>query len=607
MNVGRPLVISHLLLIIFSYICLTVVFINDDFSVLYAATNSNSKLPLIYKITGVWGAHEGSLLLWMVILSSWTAAVALFAQHIPIQMFSRILGVLGLINAGFSSFILLTSNPFTRLLTPPLEGRDLNPVLQDPGLIIHPPMLYMGYVGFSVAFAFAIAGLLSGQTHTTWARWARPWTNIAWMFLTIGIVLGSWWAYYELGWGGWWFWDPVENASIMPWLIGTALIHSLAATEKRGALKAWTTFLAIFAFSLSLLGTFLVRSGVLTSVHSFATDPERGLYILMMLVVTIGGSFLLYAFRASDLKASVRFNTISRESGILLNNILLVVMTFSLLLGTLYPLFLDALGLGKISVGPPYFNAIFVPLFFILMISVAFGSALHWRNDNLKRLNKSYLMLLIVAVIFTLAILYYLFQAIKFSAFIALALATWLIFTSTREWGRRWWSKSNRIKAIRRISASTNGMLIAHIGIAVCAIGIALTSNYSIEKDVRAFPGSSHEIGEYQFTFDEVIDIQGPNYNARQASVTVSSDDFIKVLRPEKRQYFSQTMTFTEASIDPGFTRDIYVALGDELDDKGSWALRLYYKPFIRWIWLGGLLMALGALIAVTDKRYRRT
>ncbi len=605
MQLARPLAFAQFLFIVFSYGCLTYSFIIHDFSVAYVAQNSNTSLPFVYLISGVWGAHEGSLLLWILILAGWTAAVAKFSRDIPLQMLSRILAVMGMVSVGFILFTLFTSNPFNRLFPAPLEGRDLNPLLQDPGLIIHPPMLYMGYVGFSVAFAFAIAALLSGKADAAWARWSRPWTNIAWMFLTIGIVLGSWWAYYELGWGGWWFWDPVENASFMPWLVGTALIHSLAATEKRGTLKAWTLLLAIAAFSLSLLGTFLVRSGVLTSVHAFATDPTRGVFILILLVITIGGSLTLYAFRASQIQSAARFGFVSRESGLLFNNVLLFVAALSVLLGTLYPLFIDALGLGKISVGPPYFNTIFIPLMLPLLLLCGVAVYLRWKSDHVSRLTKVIVALMMGSIISAIIVSFIYFAEFKWQALLGLAVGCWAIYGALSEWTRRWFKRENKLSALKRIPAAINGMTVAHIGLGVCAIGIALVSLYSVEKDVRLASGESENIGPYVFTFNGINEVQGPNYTAIRGSVDVSRDEQLQAtLTPEKRFYPIQANPMTEAAIDPGLTRDLYVALGDQLDEH-NWALRLYYKPFVRWIWLGGLLMALGGLIAVCDKRYR--
>ena len=605
MQLARPLAYAQLAFVSLAYIALTYSFLVHDFSIAYVAQNSNTSLPTEYLISGVWGAHEGSLLLWILILAGWTAAVAKFSRDIPLSMLSRILSVMGMVSVGFLLFILFTSNPFARLFPMPPEGRDLNPLLQDPGLIIHPPMLYMGYVGFSVAFAFAIAALISGKADAAWARWSRPWTNIAWMFLTVGIVLGSWWAYYELGWGGWWFWDPVENASFMPWLVGTALIHSLAATEKRGTLKAWTLLLAIAAFSLSLLGTFLVRSGVLTSVHAFATDPTRGVFILILLVITIGGSLVLYAFRASQIQSAAQFGFISREAGLLVNNILLFVAALSVLLGTLYPLFIDAFGWGKISVGPPYFNSVFIPLMTPLLLMCGVAVYLRWKNDRIGRLGRTLLLLFIVTLISAITMAWLSFSEIKWQALFGLAIGSWAIYGALSEWSRRWLKRIDKFQSIKRIPAGINGMTVAHIGLGVCAIGISLVSLYSVEKDIRLSAGMSENIGPYVFVFNGVKEFQGPNYTAVRGRVDVNLDNKPEAsLTPEKRYYKIQTNPMTEAAIDPGLTRDLYVALGDQFDDN-SWSLRLYYKPYVRWIWAGGLLMGLGGLIAVCDKRYR--
>ncbi|MBT5980211.1 MAG: heme lyase CcmF/NrfE family subunit [Acidiferrobacteraceae bacterium] len=601
---ARPAATAQLLFVLLAYACLTTSFITHDFSVAYVANNSNSKLPLIYLISGVWGAHEGSLLLWALILGLWSGAVAWFSRSIPDTMVARVLGVMGLISVGFLLFILLTSNPFERQFPPALDGRDLNPLLQDPGLAIHPPMLYLGYVGFSVAFAFAIAALLGGRLDSAWARWSRPWTLAAWSFLTAGIALGSWWAYYELGWGGWWFWDPVENASFMPWLVGTALIHSLAATEKRGVFKAWTVLLAVFSFSLSLLGTFLVRSGVLTSVHAFATDPARGLFILIFLGLVIGGSLALYAWRAPAIRSIGGFETVSREAGLLLNNVLLVVAAATILLGTLYPLVIDALGLGKISVGPPYFNSVFVPLAAPLALLVGFGALSRWKRDNLIRLLRALGPMFGVAVVLGLAwpitMSHY-----SMGAAVGGVLGIWTILAAlyglwlrTRP-TRRWLSLSQTPRSLW-------GMTTAHLGLGVFVIGISFTSAYSVEKDIRMAQGDTYPIGRYSFRFDGVEEIPGPNYLAQTGTITVLKNGAVTaVLRPEKRVYLVQQMPMTEAAIDAGFTRDLYVALGEPLGDGKSWAVRLYYKPFVRWIWLGPLIMVIGGGLSATDRRYR--
>jgi len=601
---ARPTAFAQFSLVLLSYICLTMVFINHDYSVLYAATNSNSELPLIYLISGVWGAHEGSLLLWALILSGWTVAVALFSQSVPKVMLARVIGVMGFVSIGFLLFILVTSNPFERLLPAALDGRDLNPLLQDFGLAIHPPMLYLGYVGFSVAFAFAIAALLSGQVDSAWARWSRPWTNFAWLFLTLGIALGSWWAYYELGWGGWWFWDPVENASFMPWLVGTALLHSLAITEKRGTFKAWTALLAIFTFSLSLLGTFLVRSGVLTSVHAFASDPERGLFILIFLGIVVGASLLLYAWRAPTLKSAAVTNLLSRDMALLLNNIFLTVAAAAILLGTVYPIFVDGMG-GKISVGPPYFNLVFLTLTAPLAVLIGIGMIIRWKRDSasrlISRLKIPLLISLFIGVVLSLSLPVWHWQAMA-----GLAMALWIAITVVVALAERLKGRS-LASALRSTPRGFYGMLLGHIGIAFFIVGVTLVSMYQVEKDLRMAPGDNFEMAGYTFTFNGVKVVDIDNYQASRGHFDVTQDGGFKaVMTPEKRVYKVQQNPMTEAAIDAGFTRDLFIALGEKLGDDGSWAIRIYYKPFIRWIWLGALLMSFGGLVAGTDKRYRQ-
>ena len=602
---AKPAAITQLLCIGFSYACLTIAFLQNDFSVLYVAMNSNTALPFQYLISGVWGAHEGSLLLWSLILCLWTAAVALFSPSVPHIMRARVLGVLGLVSMGFLLFIVLTSNPFERLFPAVAEGRDLNPLLQDVGLVIHPPMLYIGYVGFSVAFAFAIAALMSGQIDSAWARWSRPWTNVAWLFLTLGIALGSWWAYYELGWGGWWFWDPVENASFMPWLVGTALMHSLAITEKRGTFKAWTALLAIFAFSLSLLGTFLVRSGVLTSVHAFASDPERGVFILAFLGFVVGGSLMLYAWRAPLLKSAAQTQLLSRETALLLNNIFLAVATAAILLGTLYPIAIDAMG-GKISVGPPYFNIVFLSLTAPLGVLIGIGMLIRWKSDTtgrmISKLKKPALAVLIVALLLSFTL-----PKWVWTAYLGLAMSLWIAVTIALALYDRF---KNRpfIPTLRNSPAGYYGMILGHLGIAVFIVGITLTSLYTQEKDLRMSPGDSYTVAGYRFEFNGVEERPVDNYMSTTGSFTVTSDssNYYAEMRPEKRIYRVQKSPMTEAAIDAGFTRDLFIALGEPLDSHGAWAIRIYYKPFIRWIWLGAIIMALGGLFAASDRRYRQ-
>ncbi len=606
MALARPAARLQLLFVATAFACLTYSFVVSDFSVAYVAQNSNTALPLVYRIAGVWGAHEGSLLLWALVLAIWTGAVTVFSRSVPQVVLARVISVMGMVSVGFLLFMLFTSNPFTRLFPVPVEGRDLNPLLQDPGLAIHPPMLYMGYVGFSVAFAFAIAALLGGRLDAAWARWSRPWTNVAWMFLTIGIALGSWWAYYELGWGGWWFWDPVENASFMPWLVGTALIHSLAVTEKRGAFKAWTVLLAIFAFSLSLLGTFLVRSGVLTSVHAFATDPARGVFILAFLCVVVGGSLLLYAIQAPKIRSPGQFDLVSRETALLLNNVILVALAASILLGTLYPLILDALGLGKISVGPPYFNSVFIPLAIPLAALVGIGAMSRWRHEDAGSLVKRLRLAFLISVVAGLAAPLLADGEYRWQAALGLVLAFWVVASTIRGLRERVQGRGLRWNTWKGIPRGYYGMTIAHLGIAVFAVGVTLTSVYSIEQDVRLSPGEQYQLGPYVFRFDGVKRVGGANYDANQGALTISRDGaVVSHLAPQKRIYRSQSNPMTEAGIDAGLTRDLFVALGEPLGNGGAWSVRLYYKPFLRWIWLGALFMAAGGVLAATDRRYR--
>lgn len=603
---GRSAAYTQWFLVVASYLALTYAFYLNDFSIKYVANTSNLAQPLMYRLSGVWGGHEGSLLLWILMLSSWTALVARFSRGIPRDMVARVLAVLGMISVGFMSFTLVTSNPFERLLPTPLDGRELNPLLQDPGFLIHPPMLYMGYVGFSVVFAFAIAAMLSGKLDTAWARWSRPWTIVAWLFLTIGITLGSWWAYYELGWGGWWFWDPVENASFMPWLVGTALIHSLAVTEKRGAFKAWTVLLAIMAFSLSLLGTFLVRSGVLTSVHSFASDPERGLFILCFLLIVVGGSLLLYAIRAHKLGSDVHYGLFSKETSLLLNNIFLVVSAFMVLAGTLAPLLVDAISGNKISVGPPYFDFMFALLTIPLAIIVGIGSTSRWKRDEVSRYGSPVLVMLVISAVLS-AIFTSLMtvDSFSFAAFAGLALGIWVMLWSIYSLLERLKYQDNWLKGLGKTPASIWGMAVAHFGIAVFVIGVTHVNTYSQEKDIRLAPGESYTLGQYEFRFDGVTQVQEHNYQANQGRFIVAlSPDKSIILEPQKRIYATGS-PMTEAAINTTLTRDLYVSLGDDLGD-GAWSVRLYLRSFVACIWLGGFLMALGGLISITDRRYRR-
>ena len=609
MSVGRPAAQGQFVFVVIAFACLAYSFVSNDFSVLNVATNSNSSLPWFYRFAATWGSHEGSLLLWVLMLTVWMLAVSVFSRHLPLEMVARILGVMALISIGFLLFMLFTSNPFQRLLPAAPDGNDLNPLLQDPGMVIHPPMLYMGYVGFSVAFAFAIAALLGGKLDATWARWSRPWTTMAWVFLTVGIALGSGWAYYELGWGGWWFWDPVENASFMPWLVGTALMHSLAVTEKRGGFRVWTVLLAIIAFSLSLLGTFLVRSGVLTSVHAFATDPARGVFILFFLVIVIGGSLALFAWRAPRVGLGGSFELVSRESALLANNVLLLVAAASVMLGTLYPLFLDALGLGKISVGPPYFEAVFVPLMAPAIFLMGVGPIAKWKQAQLPEMAARLKWAFVIALITALLLPFTLGKWTPMIAF-GLLLALWVViasFVNLKQRVARLRASSGRSlgSQLTAIPSGYYGMLLAHLGVAVFITGVTLVKGYETEKDVRMQPGDTVEVGGYTFQLDGLSQVPGPNYEATRGAISVSkAGKKVRTLYPEKRFYQVQQMPMTEAAIDTGLTRDLYVSLGEPVDG-GAWVVRIYHKPFVDWIWGGAFLMALGGILAISDKRYR--
>ncbi len=608
MSLCRPLSSGIWVFMMLSFICLAYAFLNDDFSVNYVARNSNSLLPDRYKFTAIWGGHEGSLLLWVLILASWSYAVSLFSKNLPLDILARVMSVMGIITIGFLLFMLMTSNPFERsLLNIPADGTDLNPLLQDFGLIVHPPFLYMGYVGFSVAFAFAIAALLSGRLDAAWARWTRPWTNAAWAFLSIGIALGSWWAYYELGWGGWWFWDPVENVAFMPWLVGTALIHSLAVTEKRGVFKSWTVLLAIAAFSLSMLGAFIVRSGVLTSVHSFAVDPARGIVLLTLMLVVIGSSLVLYALRAPVVKGSASYTLTSREVLLLVNNIILVVSTAAVLLGTLYPLIHEAVygEANRVSIGAPYFNTVFVPLMALLAIALGFGTFSRWKKTSVTYLKQQLSKVFIASVALGIIIPVVVTSAINISAITATVLALWIVFSIGKDIINKTANKDSFFKGLKALSLSYCGMQVAHLGMAVIILGVCLTSHYSVERDVRLAPGDSETIGAYDFIFDGVSSIQGPNYSADRAVIRVlkNGDDYL-TLEPEKRFYFATGAVQTEAAIDVGLFRDLFTALGDERGD-GAWVVRIHVKPFVLWIWLGAFIMAFGAVLAIMDKRYR--
>ena len=598
---AKPAATLQFLLIAFSFAVLAHGALTDDFSIKYIAGHSNSLLPTQYKFASVWGGHEGSLLLWMLMLSGWTLAVAIFSRTLPLAMVARVIGILGLVSTGFLMFILITSSPFERLLPAPADGRDLNPLLQDPGLVIHPPMLYMGYVGFSVAFAFAVSALLSGRMDAAWARWSRPWTIVAWIFMTAGIALGSWWAYYELGWGGWWFWDPVENASLMPWLFGTALIHALMVTDKRGGFKAWSVLLAIGAFSLSLLGTFLVRSGVLTSVHAFASDPKRGVFILIFLAVVVGVSLTLFAWRAPKATLGGKMGLVSRESMLIANSVLLVVATGAVLLGTIYPLIVDALNLGKLSVGAPYFNAVFVPLMVPVVFLMVPGGIAHWREARWAQLGHDLRLPALAAVVAGIAI-WTLTERGTWLTGMGMALATWVVVGLLMQ-------IFIRMKKPGRIPPSFWGMHLAHLGIAVITVGITMVKSYEVERDVRMGLNDTVTIENYSFELTGVSDVDGPNYKALRGDIKVTKDGkYLEMLYPEKRKYFSSAMPMTEAGIDSGLFRDLYVSLGEPIEgERLQWSVRVFYKPFVSWLWYGAILMVLGGLLAVSDRRYRKS
>ena len=598
-TLARPMAVLQCALVACAFAALATAFLTNDFSVTYVAQHSNSLLPKPYQFAAVWGGHEGSLLLWVLLLAVWSMAVALFSKSLPLDMVARVLSVLGLISVGFLLFILTTSNPFERLLPAALDGRDLNPLLQDPGLVIHPPMLYMGYVGMSVAFAFAVAALLSGRLDAAWARWSRPWTVIAWTFLTFGIGLGSWWAYYELGWGGWWFWDPVENASLMPWLVATALIHSLMVTEKRGSFKAWTVLLAIAAFSLSLLGTFLVRSGVLTSVHAFASDPKRGVFVLIFLAVVVGASLSLFAWRAPRVTLGGRMELVSRESFLLANSVLLVVATGAVLLGTIYPLIIDALNMGKLSVGPPYFNAVFAPLLVPTVFLMVPGSIARWREAKVSEIAHTLRYSGLAAVVLAVGLPFVL-GGWSFGAMLGIFLSAWVGLGTLLQ-------VVTRLRKPGRIGLSFWGQHTAHLGMAVLVMGVTGVNSYEVERDVRMHVNDVVNIAPYSFQLKSLREVTGPNYKAVRADVEVKrGSEVIDMLQPEKRRYFSSAMPMTEAGIDSGFMRDLYVSLGEPLDDaRTEWSMRVYYKPFVPWLWGGVLLMVLGGLLATLDRRYR--
>lgn len=607
MNLARPLAAGTFVFLSISIGILAYAFATDDFSVQIVAAQSNTLLPMQYKLTALWGGHEGSFLLWTFMLSGWMLAVSVFSKSMPIEFVARVLGVLGLLCVAYILFMLATSNPFMRIVPlPPGDGSDLNTALQDFGFIVHPPTLYMGYVGFSVVFAFAIAALLSGRLDAAWARWSRPWANISWAILTIGIALGSWWAYYELGWGGWWAWDPVENPPLITWLLGTALIHSLAATEKRGVFKSWTVLLAILAFSGSLLGTFITRSGLLTSVHAFASDPTRGVFILAILVIAVGGALLLYAIRAPQMKSEFGFGLVSREIFLLANNVLLVVSAASIFLGTMFPMVYQALTDDLISIGPPYFNAIFGPLMVLLFLVLGVGPMSRWKRTStsylVQQLAKVAAASIAIGIVLPLLVLF----EISFAAIICVVLASWIVLSMAKDLRNKIANKETVSKGLRTLSLSYYGMQIAHIGVAVMLIGVGLTSYFSTERSVLLAPGATVTLGSYAFRFDGSEATQGPNYIADQATFSISKDgNSLGELYPERRIYLATGTPSTEMAIDAGFLRDLFITLGEEKED-GAWTMTVYVKPFVRWIWLGAIFMAIGGTLAATDKRYRR-
>lgn len=605
MHAGRSLAVGQFVFLALAYAALTMAFLVSDFSVGYVAQNSNAALPTVYKFTAVWGGHEGSLLLWVLLLSAWTVAVSLLSKSLPREVLARVLAVLGMVAVGFLAFTVLTSNPFERLIPVPMEGADLNPLLQDPGMIIHPPLLYMGYVGMAVVFAFAIAALIGGRLDAAWARWSRPWTTVAWAFLTLGIGLGSWWAYYELGWGGWWFWDPVENASLLPWLTATALLHSLAVSEKRGGFKVWTLMLAILTFALTILGAFLVRSGVITSVHAFATDPDRGSFLLGMLAVTLIGSLLLYAWRAPKVGLGGGFGWFSRESLLLGNNLLLVVACAAVFIGTIYPMALDALNLGKISVGPPFFDAVFMPLMLPLLFLIGVAPMLPWKQGDpirvMRRLRWPFAVSVVLGVAWPLTV-----GAWNPLTALALMLVTWILITAGIDIFQRVTRRRGAGARLRSLRPSFIGMHLAHTGLAVVAMAIAMVNTYEVERDVRLAPGETATVADYAFTFQGVESVRGPNYDALEATLLLTrGGESVDTLTPQLRRYDSRPdQPMQQASLNRAMSRDVYVSLGGDVGD-GAWTMRLYYKPYMFWMWLGALLMVFGGLFAALDRRYR--
>ena len=603
MAVGRTAAVGQFVFVAIAFACLAWAFLHDDFSVLYVANHSQLSLPAGYKFSAVWSAHEGSLLMWILILASWTMAVALYSKRLPPDLRARVIGILGLLSVGFLLFALLTSNPFERLVPAAIDGADLNPLLQDPGLAIHPPLLYIGYVGFSVAFAFATAAMIGGNLDRKWARWTRPWTTVAWMFLTIGIALGSWWAYYELGWGGWWFWDAVENASFMPWLVGTALIHSLAVTERRGLFTSWTLLLAISAFSLSLLGTFLVRSGIIVSVHAFATDPTRGFFILVFLAIVVIGALALYAWRAPSLDSTAGFGLLSREMFLLLNNVLLVVATIVVFMGTLSPLIVEMATGGKISVGPPWFEFAFLVPMLPLIFLLGLGMHTAWRKQDKDHWLRIFRVPVIAALVIGVVLPLLFYGRVSVLVVAGCIAAVWIVVSSLIQ----------PIRSMRRkagtagITRSALGMSIAHLGMGLFVLGVTIVSAFGVESDRAVRTGETLDVAGAQFELRELRQIEGPNYVAIEGVVEIRKDgEYLATVRPQKRQYQVQKSWMTEAGIHPSWNKDYFVALGDQLGN-GAWSVRVQYKPMIRFIWLGAFVMAIGGLVSVTDRRYRET
>ena len=609
MAVARPAAIAQFGLVAIAFAALTHAYVASDFSVLNVARNSHSAKPMLYKVSGVWGNHEGSMVLWVLILALFGSAVAVFGGNLPPSLRARALAVQGMIGAGFLLFILLTSNPFERLLPAPVDGRGLNPLLQDPGLAFHPPFLYLGYVGFSMAFSFAVAALIEGRVDAAWARWVRPWTLAAWTFLTAGIALGSWWAYYELGWGGWWYWDPVENASFMPWLAGTALLHSSVVVEKRDTLKGWTVFLAIVTFALSLLGTFLVRSGVLTSVHTFASDPKRGVFILALLVIVIGGSLVLFALRGPALKTGGLFQPISREGGLLLNNLLLTTAAAAVLLGTLYPLLLDAVGGGKVSVGPPFFEAVFIPLMVPLLAVMAVGPFLAWKRGDLVGALARQKAAAVAVVVVALGT-WYLFAGGPALAALGMAAAAWLfVGTLTELAGRLRLFRVPLAESLRRLShlqRSSWGMTVAHAGLAVAVAGMTASSAWKVERIQSMKPGETVTVAGYEFTFEGARQASGPNYVATRGTFAVRrGGEAVATLAPEQRFYPVQGSQTTEAAIRATLLGDLYAVIGEADATGGGFVTRLYFNPLVPWMWVGVLIMVGGGLASLSDRRHR--